>query len=192
MFEINLHALAAVLYRSVGDTKAILSRNNVPLTDIGMVIGMIRKYRLFRYVVKGKVKFKEQEISHTRARELCDEFLLKPLYDEVRGSNPSCTQCGTTDAIQVHHINYNHFDNRVENLVVLCSKCHIRLHTDAISLFKGAVLIPVALTEGFTQDARKLITEALASGELEVRLGKTNGVYYIQEELMRACRLITA
>jgi 5-methylcytosine-specific restriction endonuclease McrA len=40
-----------------------------------------------------------------------------------------CSRCGRTDGqIDGHHINSDHFDNRLENLVVLCMPCHRSQH----------------------------------------------------------------
>ena len=39
-----------------------------------------------------------------------------------------CSDCGATDMLLIHHKNFDHFDNHLENLQVLCSPCHSRLH----------------------------------------------------------------
>lgn len=40
-----------------------------------------------------------------------------------------CSVCGCTEGIlHVHHINNNHYDDRIENLVVLCPSCHAKAH----------------------------------------------------------------
>lgn len=42
-----------------------------------------------------------------------------------------CKICGRTNGnfkIHRHHINYNHGDNRPENLIYLCASCHKRVH----------------------------------------------------------------
>lgn len=45
-----------------------------------------------------------------------------------------CECCGLTEWIgkkiplELHHINGNHYDNRLENLQVLCSNCHMIAH----------------------------------------------------------------
>lgn len=37
-----------------------------------------------------------------------------------------CEICGYTENLELHHINGNHFDNRLENLQVLCPNCHAK------------------------------------------------------------------
>jgi len=39
-----------------------------------------------------------------------------------------CDNCGSTHKITIHHINGNPYDNRIENLRVLCLRCHSELH----------------------------------------------------------------
>jgi len=39
-----------------------------------------------------------------------------------------CENCGSVNDLCVHHINYDHFDNRLENLQVLCMGCHSSQH----------------------------------------------------------------
>lgn len=36
-----------------------------------------------------------------------------------------CERCGTDESLGIHHINDDHFDNREENLQVLCNSCHM-------------------------------------------------------------------
>lgn len=41
--------------------------------------------------------------------------------------NPKCSiteWCGEPITLELHHINGNHYDNRLENLVLLCPNCH--------------------------------------------------------------------
>ncbi|MFQ5491889.1 MAG: hypothetical protein ACE5GE_14320, partial [Phycisphaerae bacterium] len=36
-----------------------------------------------------------------------------------------CRRCGTTESLGIHHKNDDHYDNRLENLEVLCNSCHM-------------------------------------------------------------------
>ena len=42
-----------------------------------------------------------------------------------------CEECGTTDGLVIHHRNNDHYDNRVTNLEVLCSRHHQSEHKKA-------------------------------------------------------------
>ena len=37
-----------------------------------------------------------------------------------------CEVCGYTENLELHHINGNHYDNRLENLQILCPNCHAK------------------------------------------------------------------
>ena len=42
-----------------------------------------------------------------------------------------CVQCGSRINLGLHHINFDHFDDRPENIQVLCVSCHMSLHKKA-------------------------------------------------------------
>lgn len=37
-----------------------------------------------------------------------------------------CEICGDSECLELHHINGDHYDNRLENLQILCIKCHYK------------------------------------------------------------------
>jgi len=39
-----------------------------------------------------------------------------------------CWTCGTKRNLEIHHIDGNHENNTLDNLMVLCRNCHIRRH----------------------------------------------------------------
>lgn len=39
-----------------------------------------------------------------------------------------CCECGSKLNLGIHHKNFDHYDNRKDNLQVLCVSCHISLH----------------------------------------------------------------
>jgi predicted transcriptional regulator len=39
-----------------------------------------------------------------------------------------CKNCGSTSRLCVHHKNDDHYDNRLENLEILCTSCHLSHH----------------------------------------------------------------
>ena len=40
----------------------------------------------------------------------------------------SCSKCGARFNLCIHHVNFDHYDNREDNLQVLCVGCHLGLH----------------------------------------------------------------
>ena len=51
------------------------------------------------------------------------------LFRALREKCGECWWCGVKEALQVHHIDLNHKNNDALNMVVLCGKCHGRLHS---------------------------------------------------------------
>jgi 5-methylcytosine-specific restriction endonuclease McrA len=45
-----------------------------------------------------------------------------------------CWLCGKKGELHVHHINKNPKDNELSNLIVLCPKCHMKIHKGRIKL----------------------------------------------------------
>ena len=45
-----------------------------------------------------------------------------------------CERCGITEwmgdavPLELHHLDENHFNNKLENLIILCSNCHAQVH----------------------------------------------------------------
>lgn len=46
----------------------------------------------------------------------------------------ACLHCGSKENLHVHHKDKNHENNRLENLLVLCAKCHNHLHLELKAL----------------------------------------------------------
>ena len=60
-------------------------------------------------------------------------LLRKKLIEDGIKEN-KCERCGITEwfggelPLELHHLDGNHYNNRLENLVILCSNCHAQLH----------------------------------------------------------------
>ena len=74
-----------------------------------------------------------------------------------------CEKCGITEwqgepiSLQIHHINGDHYDNRLENLQFLCPNCHSQTDTYAgKNSFRGSTANPKILTN---DDYKKIIEE---------------------------------
>ena len=42
-----------------------------------------------------------------------------------------CANCGSSDNLGIHHIDFDHYNNLESNLQVLCVSCHMSLHKQA-------------------------------------------------------------
>jgi 5-methylcytosine-specific restriction endonuclease McrA len=43
----------------------------------------------------------------------------------------ACSECGSTEDLIVHHVDFNHGNNDPGNLTCLCRSCHASLHAKA-------------------------------------------------------------
>lgn len=55
---------------------------------------------------------------HTNSSKLRVRLIKEGLKEN------KCEICGCTESLELHHINGNHQDNRLENLQILCANCH--------------------------------------------------------------------
>ena len=62
-------------------------------------------------------------------------ILRKKLIEEgIKENKCENQECGITEwhgkflPLELHHINGNHYDNRLENIILLCSNCHAQIH----------------------------------------------------------------
>lgn len=74
--------------------------------------------------------FKEYLKNHKRI----DLSSLKEKLFKYGLKEHKCEKCGRTEwegediPLHLHHINFNHFDNSLENLQILCANCHEQIH----------------------------------------------------------------
>ena len=81
---------------------------------------------------------KEQElfdhpVSGTASSSIMKKYVLTPqIKSDIKRSNGCiCDGCGKVfkeNKLEIHHKNHNEGDNRRENLLVLCSDCHDKVH----------------------------------------------------------------
>lgn len=69
-----------------------------------------------------------------------------PLYRRrcLAEKGGACSLCGSENRIEVHHINGDRTNNRIENLIPVCSNCHILIHGDTDELSEWTdLLLPI-------------------------------------------------
>lgn len=42
-----------------------------------------------------------------------------------------CVECGTTEDVEVHHVDGDRLNNTLENLIPVCRSCHAKIHSDS-------------------------------------------------------------
>lgn len=100
------------------------------------VYDLINKYELDISHLQGlhwKLGKKVQGYKHLNMDEILIEnspykntIHLKKRLIRLHIKEPICEICGYTDTVELHHINGNPTDNRLENLQILCPNCHAK------------------------------------------------------------------
>ena len=106
-----------------------------------------------------------------------------------------CEVCGNTEwmgkpiPLDLHHINGNHFDNRLENLIIVCPNCH-RL-TDTHGNKNASIdLIFKQIAEQTAEDKMKLLLEREEKRQQEIMNNKYNHNHRhnrIKEKIKKYC-----
>ena len=75
-----------------------------------------------------------------------------------------CMDCGKTDerkkGIHVHHKDENHSNNKLNNLVVLCAKCHKKRHPQRMSDYQKRRASETHKNKPKSKEQRKKMSEA--------------------------------
>lgn len=126
--------------------KSMVSQNR-PKVEIARVLGV--KYETLNKHLKNLgINYKgnpnRKGISHSEAKTKAADYLngeknitaskLRNKLIEEGLKEYRCEKCGRTEwegrpiPLELHHINMDHGDNRLENLQILCSNCHSLVH----------------------------------------------------------------
>jgi len=97
-----------------------------------------RKYRAKRD--KGAQICNQCGAGHTETTKLCATCKKRNLASQYKRNfgghrnavferdGNACVVCGATSKLIVHHVNGNKVNNSMENLVVVCRRCHLDIH----------------------------------------------------------------
>ena len=98
-----------------------------------------------------------------------------------------CECCGNTEwmgkniPLELHHKNFNHYDNRLENLQILCSNCHSIAHEYCNTKGKkGSTVNYYALEESLNKKQYEIVENT--------RLIKVNKLKPKKEKVKRFCK----
>lgn len=118
-----------------------------PKFEIARVLG-VKYATLDKYLKEFGIEYagnpNRKGIPHLEGRTLVEEYIsgrrnttasnLRNKLIEEGIKEYKCEKCGRTEwegrpiPLELHHKNFNHNDNRLENLQVLCSNCHSLAH----------------------------------------------------------------
>lgn len=121
--------------------------NNRPKFEIARVLGvkydtLNKNLKLLGIEYAGNPNRKG--IPHLEGRTLIEEYLngskiipasrlrRKLIEDGIKENK--CERCGNSMwmgeqiPLELHHKNFDHYDNSLENLQILCSNCHMQVH----------------------------------------------------------------
>lgn len=81
-------------------------------------------------------------LSHKEQRKTIEEYLQSNVANSKKRlrlieeglKEGKCEICGLSEwmgkpiPLELHHIDFNHFNNELSNLMIVCSNCHMQLH----------------------------------------------------------------
>lgn len=127
--------------------------------------------RLKRYNSKGIPKKKLSEILVKNGSGNSNKIKQRLIREGVK--EDKCEACGNTEwmgvkiPLDLHHINGDHFDNRLENLIILCPNCH-RLTDNHGNKNSSIDLIFKQIAEQTAEDKMKLLLEQEEKRQKEI------------------------
>jgi len=126
-FGLNPHTVASALRRYGISTRT--TRETKALQKKRGVIHAPTRYWLGK---KQPPEMVERRVSKIRGE---NHYLwkggnsLRPYRDKI--TKVQCSDCGSKLNLGIHHVDLDHYNNDPENLQVLCTSCHMRLHKQA-------------------------------------------------------------
>lgn len=127
--------------------------------------------RLKRYDSKGIPKKKLSEVLIKNGSGNSNKIKQRLIREGVKENK--CEVCGNTEwmgepiPLDLHHINGDHFDNRLENLIILCPNCH-RLTDNHGNKNSSIDLLFKQIAEQTAEDKMKLLLEREEKRQKEI------------------------
>lgn len=86
-------------------------------------------------VLKGDISFKSSSLKKRLIKEGIKE-------DRCERCGEKYNKFGEKLTLELHHINGDHYDNRIENLQILCTDCHSKTKGYCVPKNNGNIMIP--------------------------------------------------
>lgn len=132
--------------------------------------------RLKRYSSKGIPKKNLSDILIKNSSGNSNRIKKRLISEGIK--EEKCEICGNSEwmgekiPLDLHHINGDHFDNRLENLIILCPNCH-RLTDNHRGKNSSIDLISKQIAEQTAEDKMKLLLEREEKRQQEIIKNKT-------------------
>lgn len=112
----------------IGDARRMYLEDELPLAAVAERIGMspeaVRKaFRRYGVPLRSRANVGAR---NGRYRDGSEARMYRGAVEKRQ-----CERCGTAERLGVHHCNGDHYDNRPDNLSVLCVSCHSSVHKAA-------------------------------------------------------------
>lgn len=119
--------------------------NNYPISEIARSI-CVKYETLKKYLIKFNIPYSTNEHRKGFKRPLermsalqiinsnCSNSLKRKRLIEDGIKEARCEICGLSEwmgkpiPLELHHKDFNHYNNDLENLQILCSNCHMQAH----------------------------------------------------------------
>lgn len=130
------------------------------------------------------VKRKEWRMEQTEhERNEADMAFQQVRKQVLERDGRRCCICGFTSTVyqEVHHLDDNHNNNSLDNLITICNVCHLCFHI-GLAAMRGAIFLAVVpeLTQAEITNLMRLYHCAMRSGNAET-VERLEGLYAIFE-----------
>lgn len=105
-----------------GNYKTVTKKLELFGIDISHFTG--KSWNKGRALIEATCKLPLKDILKDGVSYKSDSLKKRLINEGIKESK--CELCGYTENLELHHINGNHYDNRLENLQILCPNCHAK------------------------------------------------------------------
>lgn len=122
-----------------------LEGNNIPLMEVARVLGIkydTLKKHLNTLGINYRKNPNRKGLIHKESRKSLEYILNSNMSNSAKRirlieegiKEAKCECCGLSEwmgnpiPLELHHKDLNHYNNKLENLAILCSNCHMQAH----------------------------------------------------------------
>ena len=130
VISLTVKEIAHLLNRREKYVYLLLQRRKISLKQIDYerIIDLVFEYRLHRGSPIIPCQKLYNVVSRESAAQFIDKALFGKLYEHCRTINGGkCSICGGKGQ-NVHHVDLKHGNMRLENMELLCTRCHGKVH----------------------------------------------------------------